>query len=589
MDALSYIKLFNSYKSLKARDFKHSIRIRLITNFTDDILQKLLTGICIHNGIYPHIETVPYKQYHLYLKNPKLHSAGDIPDITFVFFDINSYFHSEFHADKEHVKDMLETLHEYCHASKGTVILTTSPIPYRGAYGNLYKESSVYKMVESYHQGLSELSEELKNAYVLDINPKIHEMGEKHVRDLRGLYAFDMPFTSAFNLLLCEEWFAYIRMHLGKIKKGIVVDLDNILWGGIVGESGPLGVKLGPTYPGNAFQNFQRALLEFSRRGVVLSINSRNNPKDVMEVFEKNPHMVLKPENFAVMKINWKTKAQNLAEIVQELNVGLDSLVFIDDDPVNRDMVRTQLPDVFVPDFSLSPEEYVRELYSWNVFHQLSLTQEDRQKSQMYAQENERKALMDSVRDTTDYIAQLNIVIDAQINDANLIPRIAQLTQKTNQCNLTTKRYSEDNIQQMISKGYLVYTGSVHDRFGDYGTVALAIIKPSGKKAKIDSFLMSCRVMGRGVEHALLNWIIKDLEDRGIVKLEGQFIPSAKNPPAKDFLPEMGFVCAKNAQSSNGEAVYKIGLSAYLAETPQIVNRAITVRGIKKQHKNAKA
>lgn len=378
---------------------------------------------------------------------------------------------------------------------------------------------------------------------VWDTNALIHRFGENHARDFRGLYAYDIPFTNDFFMEVGREWAALVRAKAGRLKKCIILDLDNTLWGGIVGELGPKGIAVGPDYPGLAFQNFQHALLDYFDRGVILAINSRNNPADVAEVFEKNPHMILQEKHFASAQINWNDKASNISTIAADLNIGLESIVFLDDDPVNRDLVRTVHPSVSVPELPTEPELYVNFLHQLDYFHQFSITDEDREKGRMYAEERRRKETRSQYSDISEYIATLGIEIRISVNATAEIPRIAQLTQKTNQFNLTTKRYLEHDVQKLINDGALVVSGEVSDKFGKYGVTMLAIIIPGESMvANIDTFLMSCRVMGRGVEYAFMRSLAGLLSARSYTQATAEFRETKKNVPAKEFLPGAGFV-----------------------------------------------
>lgn len=543
MEFLDYIKLANTYARKDPSAFPRTANIAMITNFTDEVLQKILTGIMLHENIYPNIHRVAYKQYHLHLKNKNSLLYQQKTDITFIFFDINPYVKSAFRLDAKHFDETLEDIRHYCVSQKGVVVMSALPLPYRSAFGNLFRDDPLFRFVAEANERIAALQSEISNFYIFDINRMLHLFGESRARDLRGLYAFDVPFTNDFLTLVAEEWFGYIRTMFGGAKKCLVVDLDNTLWGGIAGEAGPLGIQVGPEYPGLAFQNFQAALLDLYHRGIILAINSRNNLEDVREVFEKNPHMLLQEKHFAAVKANWNNKAENLVAIADELNIGLDAIVFLDDDPVNRELVRTKLPEVLVPEFSLAPEEYAKTLFSLNVFDQFALTEEDLQKGKMYAEERQRKLVRESAKNIDDYIAELGIVISAQNNNAKLMPRLAQLSMKTNQFNLTTKRYTEKDIQKFMDSGGLVFSGTVADKFGDYGTTILAIAVPQKDGVwLLDTFLMSCRIMGRGIEQVFMNHIIGEIAERGAEHMQALFIPTQKNVPAKDFLPEAGFV-----------------------------------------------
>ena len=567
---LKYLKHAANYERLKLADFRRKLSVNLITNFTDDAFQKILAGVCIDEGIYPLISKVPYKQYHLVLKN--LHSQRNC-DVTFIFFDINQYLFSEFHSDKRHFYEILNDIKRYCLGSKGLVVMNSFILPYQGAYGILYNKSPLFNLIKKYNQALENLSKEVKNFNLFDLNKLVHELGESNIRDFRGLYAFDMPFSNYFVSAVCRAWLSHFKTLMGQSKKCIVLDLDDTLWGGIVGELGATNIHLGPGYPGVAFQNFQRALLDFYNRGIILAINSKNNAGDVKEVFKKNKHMILKENNFASIKVNWENKAENLIEISKELNIGLDSMVFIDNDPLNRELIREKLPEVLVPDFSVSPEEFTKTLFSLDVFNQLAITKEDKLKGKMILAERHRKVLSESIGDINEYISKLNISIEASINDADLLPRLSQLTLKTNQFNLTTKRYNEKEMNDLLKSGALIISGSMIDKFGQYGTVILAIIDTKGKEASLDSFLMSCRAMGRGVEYRFLDAVIKKLKDKKILSLRASFIPTAKNQPTKKLLADMNL-------KSKGKGEYFLDIASYYKKRPSLVNDSIQIKWI---------
>jgi FkbH-like protein len=388
-----------------------------------------------------------------------------------------------------------------------------------------------------------------------------------------------MPFTNDFFYTVAQEWVSFLSVLKGLVKKCLVLDLDNTLWGGVVGEVGPLGVELGPQYPGLAYQNFQRALLEYYNRGILLTINSRNNEADILEVFEKNPQMILKQNHFAVIKANWNNKAENIVQIAEELNIGLDSLVFIDDDPLNREWVKKYLPQVKVLEFSIPPEEYVATLFAGRLFDQVNLTAEDMQRARMYTQESERKKLQVSKQTLAEYIKELGIVVKVSYNNLDQVTRISQLTLKTNQFNVTTTRYTEQDIERCIEDGF-VYSADIADTFGPYGITALVIILPDEtlQSAAIDTFLMSCRVMGRGIEYVLLDYCLRELIKKGFKTVRANFIPTNKNIPAKDFFNTAGF---KTVLENQDEVRYELSLVEYVNKPKsQVVYDSIEIKSI---------
>lgn len=575
MDVLTYLKHANAILQEDPATFSARISINLVTNFTDDIFRKLLTGICLSHDLYPDIYVVPYQQYAIEFKDAFSGLARHPADITFVCFDVNPYISSPFRSSIEHAEETFDDLERWSAHQNGLVVVTSFPIPYRNAYGNLFESDPLYGRIRRLNERLAERAAASSRLYVCDINRLLHAYGECRARDLRHLYASDIPFTAEFSLRLCQEWFAYIRLLKGNVKKCIVLDLDQTLWGGILGEEGPLGIALGPGYPGRAFQEFQRALLSYHERGILLAINSKNNPKDVQAVFEENPHMILKPSHFAATVVNWKDKAENLVAIAAELNIGVGSMVFFDDEAVNRALVRHALPTVLVPELVAPPEEYVSILYDLRELNQLRLTDEDIARSRMSANEEERKQVQSVSRSVEEYIAALDLTVTIRRNPTDKLARLAQLTQKTNQFNLTTLRLNEADVERFIASHGLVFSGDVVDRYGAYGTTLLALFeKVSDGVAVLRVFLMSCRVMGRGVEAVFLDAILQTLKQEGVSELRAEFIPTEKNVPSKGFLPLLGFEFV--GEGDRGSMVYRLAIAQYQID-PGVVRRTIRI------------
>ena len=335
---------------------------------------------------------------------------------------------------------------------------------------------------------------------------------------------------------------SYVKAFLGKSKKCIVLDLDNTLWGGVVGEDGLDGIKLGSTPPGNAFVEFQKRLLALHQRGIILAINSKNNFDDAMHVIKNHPSMILREDHFASIKINWIDKVSNLKEIATELNIGLDSMVFFDDDPINREFVKMNIPQVHTVDIDDDPAMYAQILMQLNEFDLLQITEDDSKRGSMYLEEKNRKNLMESTT-LDDFLKQLEIKTKIKKVDQFSLPRISQLSLKTNQFNLTTKRYQEEDILKFSQdEKILVYGAEVKDKFGDNGITGVYIIKKhNNEEWFIDTFLLSCRVIGRRIEDALMANILKQAKQEGVKRVKAQFIPTQKNHPASNFLPSYGF------------------------------------------------
>lgn len=302
------------------------------------------------------------------------------------------------------------------------------------------------------------------------------------------------------------------------------------------------GIHLGAEYPGAVYQSLQRVVLDLTRRGILLAICSKNNPDDAMEVLRDHPGMLLRPSHFAAMRINWNDKAQNLREIAAELNIGIDSLAFLDDNPVERERVRTELPEVMVIDLPDDPALFAHALREFPSFERLSLSSEDRQRSELYAAERARSQNEQTFGSKEDFYRFLQQEAEIAPVRPLTLARIAQLTQKTNQFNLTAHRYTEQQISEMAQRpGWDVVSIRVRDRYGDQGLVGVAIMVDQNSECHIDTLLLSCRVIGRSVETALLSYIADRARARGYKRLVGRFLPTKKNSPARDFYPRHGF------------------------------------------------
>ena len=360
-----------------------------------------------------------------------------------------------------------------------------------------------------------------------------------------------------------QAWWQRVEDELAlRRKKCLVLDLDNTLWGGVLGEDGVDGIKLGGDYPGNAYQSWQRALLQLSHHGVILAVCSKNNESDVQEAWDNNPSMVLKREHFSALRINWDDKATNLQRLADELNIGLDSMVFLDDNPTERELVKQMLPQVEVPDFPEKPYllmPFFRQLVE-RYFRIHEVTDEDRAKAEQYRANALRNSEQSRFVDLDTYLYSLEICLDIKRADDHNIPRIAQMTQKTNQFNLTTRRYTEEDVRQRINKGWPVICMNVSDRFGDSGITGAIFIEPRADDAvRIDSLLLSCRILGKGIEEAFVKTVLNLLRLDGVRKVYADYLPTAKNGQTADFYDRMGMTCVST--DADGAKHYELALN----------------------------
>lgn len=360
--------------------------------------------------------------------------------------------------------------------------------------------------------------------------------------------------------LLARHTAAVLAADLGLSKKCLVLDLDNTLWGGIIGEDGLAGIKLGPGSPiGEAYVAFQEYILELKRKGIILAVNSKNNDADAREVFEKHPEMRIRLDDISMFVANWEPKPRNIQRIAQTLNIGIDSLVFVDDNPVERQAMREFQPEVDVIVLPTDPSQYVRALGNYLLFETSSFTKEDAARADQYRARAQIAELEMQSGDIEDFYRSLQMKAVVQPFDDLTLPRIAQLLGKTNQFNLTTRRHGMGELKQFIADPNCVhYSLTLSDRFADHGLVSLIIAVKDGDALDIDSWLMSCRVIGRTVEAELLSHLCRRAEEMGCTRLRGTHIPTAKNGMVKEIYAKFGF---EKVSDINGTTVWEYDLS----------------------------
>lgn len=396
----------------------------------------------------------------------------------------------------------------------------------------------------------------LPNVVVLDWARIVATQGSSRVYDDKYWYIGRMPLSGAGARLLWEEFQSVLAMMGGARKKVLCLDLDNTLWRGICGESGPRGVGLSEEGSDKAYRDLQRHIKGLKDMGVLLAINSKNNAEDALAVFRDNPMMILQEGDFAATRINWNDKVSNLCSIADELSLGLDAFVFIDDSSVEREFVQNALPAVAVPEFPVEAFElpaWFRAQVARKHFRSRNLTAEDRVRTDQYHRRREREAVTAALSHE-DAISRLGIELTVECDNSGNLARLHQMVQKTNQFNLTTIRYTEAELRERILSGeYSVWNAWYRDKFGDEGIVAMAVV--SQKEPKLESFVMSCRVIGRNVEYALLGAICEGLKAAGLRTLSAEYRATSRNGPCRDLLPAAGFKGAEAEYAGDLAAV----------------------------------
>jgi FkbH-like protein len=424
------------------------------------------------------------------------------------------------------------------------ILIHNFEVPIHPCYGvyDYQKRFNQVNTIRNINLQLVELVNSYDNCFIVDLDLMQSYVGYRDFIDTRYWHIGKAPYSREALMLIAKEYMKFARASLGRNRKCLVIDCDNTLWGGIIGEDGIDGIKLGRTYPGSAYLEFQQSILDLYNRGVILAISSKNNKDDVLEVLNNHPDMALNEEHFAIIKADWNDKVSNIKEIAEDLNIGLDSMVFVDDSDFETNMVNEYLPEVKVVTLPKDPTVYRDTLNSYGLFDSLVVSEEDGKRGKMYKTELGRKRLKSESINLESYFASLEMEIVIGNPDSFLIPRVAQLTQRTNQFNLTTKRYLEADVESFVkSDNHEVKYLKLKDRFGDMGLVGVAILEYKDYTALIDSFLMSCRIIGRCVEDVLLRYCIECALEKGMQKIYGYYLKTKKNSQVSDFYQKRGF------------------------------------------------
>ena len=547
----------NEAKSIKTNNFDKKINVGILASFSLNGLEETLRVKSAQKGIDCRIYVGDYNQYNqeIFKSNSRLFQFN--PQLTFLILDVRHilgelYFlpysisaseRKEFVETKvDEIKKLVET---FLDNSNSKLVITNFQIPVYSPYG-INEQKEDFGMKQLVYEINNKIRHELKDqslVFIYDFNEFVMKFGEYNVFNYQDYFFGDIKISIDYIPKFADELLGYVNAVMGITKKCIVLDLDNTLWGGIIGEDGFDNIKLGDDAVGRSFVEFQKRLLALNQRGIILAINSKNNFEDAMEVIKKHPSMILREDNFACMKINWDDKVTNLQEISKELNIGLDSMVFFDDDLINQEFVKTSLPEVLVVELPNDSSQFAQIITKMKEFDVLKITEEDVKRNEMYLVQKKRTELKNKIVDFDEFLKQMNIEVNIKKADSFTIPRISQLTLKTNQFNLTTKRYQQEEISSFSSdKDRIVECVQVSDKFGDNGITGVYIIeKKDSKEWIIDTFLLSCRIMGRKVEEAMLYQIIEKAKNLGIKKIKGKFIPTKKNKPAENFYSDYSF------------------------------------------------
>lgn len=566
----SYANYLFAEGDLVKSDFEHSLKVAFLRNYTIEMLLPVIKGEIALAGVFPEVYVGEYDnilQDVLQAESPLYRFQPDVICVALnlanlspkLYQSLPSLTLSEIEVEKENIinylKKLFAVLHKYssativCHNffGKGTSSLGIL---------DLQTEMSENQLLAELNQSLYEIVRPYQDSYLVDLFSIVYQLGYTNAFDDKAWAISKNPFTRQALVRIGQEYGKYFSVLSGHIKKCIILDCDNTLWGGIVGEDGCSGIKLGHDYPGCCYQYLQYEILNLYHRGVLIALCSKNNEEDVVEVFQHNHEMVLSLEHIVAYEINWQSKADNIRHLAKRLNIGLDSMVFVDDSAFECNLIREQIPEVDVIQLEGDPSRYAKLIRECGMFNALHLTADDKKRNENYKAEQAREKLRENISSIEDYLESLNMSVRIWVNCQENIPRIAQMTQKTNQFNLTTQRYTDAKIKMfMENPNYDVLAISVEDKVSDLGIVGAIILKYDDEVAAIDTFLLSCRALGRHIEDVLFTYAAKIARKRNCTEVIGCYYKTKKNEQVCDLFDRLGLKRIEEKQ--NGDIIWR--------------------------------
>jgi FkbH-like protein len=529
--------------------------VAIAATFTADPIVPYLGCALAEAGNPTFVSTLPYNQLHQLCADWKAVCGENEPNTLVILWRIEDMLRKRFQeflrGDKEALAIALnevvilgQAVSHLRSTFRGSIIVSAPPFPHSPDHhiqaARSILEAGVFhrRVIDKWISQISRAG----NVLILDLDSLQRYFGIERSLDDRKWYLYRQPYTEAFWDELGRELAASLSRQRVASKKCIVVDCDNTLWGGIIGEDGLAGIALGEDYPGSVFRDFQHQLLTLRSQGVMVALCSKNNEPDVWEVFDRHDGMLLKRDHIVAHRINWQDKIANICSIAEELNIGLDSFVFVDDSPFEIAHVREALPTVTclqVPgDIALFP----RTICSFRLFDQEHISAEDRVRSDLMIQERDRKGLSASLS-ADEFRKALALVVEIFECKPEHVARVTQLINKTNQFNLTTRRKTSAEVVELCNQpSWTVLAVRVADRFGDYGLVGVVLLHKAEKTIEIETLLMSCRVLGRGVEEAIFAQIADTARAVGVEEIVGEYIPTKKNTMVSELYKNHHFI-----------------------------------------------
>jgi len=549
------MKVFSQLKKNLKNNFENlkSVKVALLGDTATQLLKQALRGTGYDAGLDLQIWEADFGQ----IERQVFDTASELytyqPDIVVIFQSTHKLLgkYNKLQPDQYSnlAEDQLQLINNIY--STITAALTTKVIIYNypeiddsvfGNYANKAEQAFLFQLRKLNYQ-LMVYATQNPDIYLCDISSIQNQVGKAFMFQPSVYISTEMVISIDALPLIASRTIDIISALYSNFKKCLILDLDNTLWGGIIGDDGIENIQIGSLGIGKAFTEFQYWIKKLKNRGIILAVCSKNTEAVAKEAFEKHPDMVLKLADIAAFKINWENKVDNIRQIQSVLNIGFDSMVFLDDNPFERNMVRESIPAITVPELPEDPANYLEYLYSLNLFETVSFSQEDATRTQQYQKEALRNTTQALYTNESDYLKSLNMLSAVHGFNKFNTPRVAQLSQRSNQYNLRTIRYTEGSIEMLINQpDYFSFAFTLEDRFGDNGLISFIILKKESPEILfIDNWVMSCRVLKRGMEDFALNTIVMFAKQSGYTWLQGEYLPTAKNQLVKDHYQQLGF------------------------------------------------
>ncbi len=528
------------------------LKIALLADVSTQHLAPLLRVLFADHGLDAQIYEAGFDTIHLEAYNPDSQLYAFAPQIVVILQTVTKLraHYYDFGGDRSgFAKAQADDIESVWRAIQTRLqvplIQSTFVVPVERPHGNFSRKvaGNLQGAVLDLNREICLRAQDHSSVFICDIDHIAAWCGRRHFLDEK-LWALAKSLGALEHLPEVAQSIVDISLATsGRAIKCVVLDLDNTLWGGVVGDDGLEGIGLGDLDEGGAFRSLQLFLRELHRRGIILAVCSKNNENTARRVFREHPDMVLREEHIAVFVANWEDKAGNIARIREKLNIGYDSMVFLDDNPFERNLVRQLIPQILVPELPEDPALYVRAICELNLFESAGQSELDAKRTQMYQVQEQREAEMKHFSDINAYLKSLETCIDFRRFAPQNLSRIAQLIQRSNQFNLTTHRHAEAQCAAFMrdTATYFPFSLSVRDRFGDFGLVNVVILRKREDEVEIDTFLMSCRVLQRGVEQFAMNKIFEYARRAGCRRVRGRYIPTAKNSMVEGFFAQFSF------------------------------------------------